>query len=198
MGFHGLHLRRPEPEALRGLLERSHGQPFSHGEPGLIVGDRVPNGYTKHVIRRSLGIGAAAFANAVACVESWSMHRGAGLVVAADDDVSTGVAVALAAPLLAPLPFGWIDATCRVISVERSTDRYAFVYGALPRHPEMGEEAFELVRQSDDRVEMTITAISRPAITAARALPAVNRALQRRAVSRYMDTVQAAVAAPSR
>ncbi|MGE0879917.1 MAG: DUF1990 family protein [Acidimicrobiia bacterium] len=192
MSFHGLHLHRPEPEALRGLLERSHDQPFSHGEPGLIAEDRVPKGFTKHVMRRSLGTGAIMFANAVACVESWNMHRGAGLVVAADDDVSIGVAVALCAPLLAPLPFGWIDATCRVISVERSTDRYAFVYGTLPHHPEMGEEAFELVHRRDDGVEMTITAISRPAFAAARALPAVNRALQRHAVNRYLDVVQAA------
>ena len=68
-----------------------------------------------------------------------------GLLVAADGGIEVGTNVAL----VAPLPIGFIDATCRIVAVVNEPDRFGFAYGTLGTHPQRGEESFIVTRSGD-------------------------------------------------
>ncbi len=114
---------------------------------------------------------------------------GRGLMVAADGGIEAGTNVAL----VAPLPIGWVDATCRIVTVVNEPDTFGFAYGTLSVHPERGEESF-VVRRSAGVVQFEVVAVSRPAHPVARLAPAIARRLQDRAVGRYLAAMQAAAA----
>lgn len=118
------------------------------------------------------------------------MHRGAGLVLAADGPIAVGTNVAFNAPL----PIGFVDGTCRIVAVVDEPDRSGFAYGTLSVHPERGEEAFVVVRDETGAVRFDVEGVSRPAHPIARLLPPVGDRLQDRGVRRYLSAMQSAIA----
>lgn len=92
----------------------------------------------------------------------------------------------------APLPIGFVDLMCRVVSVGDETDRFGFSYGTLRVHAEQGEESFAVERDGDGEVTFRITAVSRARHPLARLCPPVARRLQRATTERYLDAMTAA------
>jgi uncharacterized protein (UPF0548 family) len=119
------------------------------------------------------------------------MHRGSGLAVAADGPIAVGTNVAISAPL----PIGFVDATCRIVAVVDDPDRYGFAYGTLSVHPERGEEAFVVIRDADGTAHFDVDAVSRPIQRFARLVPAVADRLQDTAVRRYLTAMEHLVSA---
>jgi uncharacterized protein (UPF0548 family) len=70
-----------------------------------------------------------------------------------------------------------IWAPCEVVWLRDEPERYGFGYGTLPGHPEIGEEAF-LVLRDGDAVVFEVTAFSRPARWWIRAAGPAARAVQ--------------------
>lgn len=67
---------------------------------------------------------------------------------------------------------------------------YVFVYGALRRHIENGEEAFIISLDRDDRVEVCVASISNTAWRPARLLSPVARLGQKIITARYLRAYQ--------
>jgi uncharacterized protein (UPF0548 family) len=148
-----------------------------------------PPGYQVGSWERRLGSAAETFDAAAGALRGWLVHRGAGLVVVADGPPTVGEVVAMSAPL----PVGYVDATCRVVSVTDEPDHYGFTYGTLPVHPERGEESFTVERAADGDVTFRIVAVWRARHPLARLCPPVTRRLQRSATERYLDAASASV-----
>jgi uncharacterized protein (UPF0548 family) len=151
--------------------------------------DETPAGFRLDRFERSLGNGNGVFDVAAQALREWQIHRGAGLVVCADGPPALDDVIAMSAPM----PIGFIDVVCRVVSVVDEPDRFGFVYGTLPVHAERGEESFTVVRGRDGGVRFEIVAVSRPRHPLARLCPPVARRLQRAATERYLDAMAKAV-----
>ncbi len=185
-----LHLRPPSVEALRSLADAQRDLELTYEPVGVTAHDDLPSGYLRDCWSRSIGAGDDVFDAAVASVRSWGLQRGSGLIVAADGDVEVGVIVAMSAPL----PVGWVDVVCRVVDVTDRPDEWSFTYGTLPEHPEQGEERFTVRRDAAGDVQVIIDAVSLVRNPLARLAPPIARALQTRAVERYLDAAETAVA----
>ncbi len=135
--------------------------------------------------------GTDAFERAVTALTTWVVHRGAGLELAADGTIAVGTNVAFSAPL----PVGFIDATCRIVAVVGDAKRYGFAYGTLSIHPEQGEESFVVSKDGHGDVTFDIVGLSRPKQPLARLLPSIADRLQDRAVRRYLSAMEHAIAA---
>ena len=153
-----MHVRCPEPEALRPLLVAGARDPLTYGPIGLSELPSAPPGYRREVWSRQLGRGAEVFARSSDALRQWEMHRGSGIVVLADGPVSLDAVVALCVPL----PVGSVHAVCRVVDVVDRTDGYGFSYGTLSVHPEQGEERFSVSLAADGAVRAEIVAVSKP------------------------------------
>jgi uncharacterized protein (UPF0548 family) len=184
-----IRLRRPTSDELRPLLEGGRGAELTYSPVGLSSLHDAPAGFRVDRSERILGSGNGVFDAACRAVREWQVHRGAGLVVCADGPPSVGAVVAMSAPL----PIGYIDVVCRVVTVVDEGDRLGFAYGSLPVHPERGEEAFTVTRRKNEEVAFEIVAVSRPRHPLARLSPAVARRLQRAATVRYLDAMSKAV-----
>lgn len=171
------------------MAEAGANDAFTYGPIGLSAMATLPAGYRLDRWSRTLGTGERCFERAVDAIRTWQVHRGAGLVVHADDAPTVDSVVAMAAPL----PVGWIEVVCRVVAVVDEADRFGFTYGTLPVHPEEGEESFTVIRTADGVVEFHIVAASRPRQVLARAFPPVAHRLQAAATGRYLAAMQAAV-----
>ena len=161
---------------------------MTYAPTGGSLSDLTPDGLHRHHWRTVLQ-GADAFERAVVAIRAWSMHRGAGLTVAADGPIADGTNVALCAPL----PIGFVDATCRIVAVVDEPSRFGFAYGTLSVHPERGEESFVVARSAVESTTFEVVAVSCPAHPLARACPPVARRLQDAAVRRYLTAVSKAV-----
>jgi uncharacterized protein (UPF0548 family) len=150
-----LHRRRPTEAQLDRLLATATGAALTYAPAGCSLGAAVPSSFRRRQWEATLPDGAS-FDRAVHTLRRWGVQRGAGLVLRAEGDVAVGVHVAMAAPL----PIGWVEATCRVVDVVDEADRFGFAYGTLPVHPERGEESFLLHRRP---LRLVIVAVSRPA-----------------------------------
>src|SRR5688500_3803834 len=129
-----IRFRRPSPESLRPLLEAARDDSLSYSPAGISSLDACPAGYRRDTWALALGTGDAVFDRARDALRTWQIHRGAGFVVLAEGPPVVGAVVALSAPL----PMGFIDATCRVVASVDTDDRYGFAYGTLSVHPERG------------------------------------------------------------
>jgi uncharacterized protein (UPF0548 family) len=173
------------------LLEGARGNELTYAPAGLTALDGCPAGYRRDSWSAVLGRGDADFTRARNALRAWQMHKGSGFVVLAEGPPTVGAVVALCAPL----PMGFIEATCRVVDVVDTADRYGFAYGTLSTHPERGEESFTVIRREDGSVDFEIVVVSQPRNPLARACPPVARILQRRATARYLATMRSAVSA---
>ncbi len=158
-----LALRRPSEAAVRSLLDRQEGLPFSYPDVGAIARGAVPSGYVQDHHCVELGRGPEAFSAAQEAIGRWAMFRtGWTEVVPASSPIEPGRVVAIVAR-----SFGaWTVNPARIVeSIDESgpVDRFGFVYGALPDHAESGEERFSVEwRHGDDSVWYDLLGISRP------------------------------------
>ena len=118
------------------------------------------------------------------------MQRGSGLTVVTDGDFVVGTNVVITAPL----PIGYVNVACRIVTVIDEPDRFGFAYGTLPVHPEQGEEAFIVTRASDSTTTFLVEAVSRTAYHLGRLVPFVSDFLQNQANQRYLRAIERAVA----
>jgi uncharacterized protein (UPF0548 family) len=179
-----LHFGRGSTNGLSALLARCANDALTYEPAGASLTDVTPAGLERHHWETELRA-ADAFHRAADAIRSWEMHRGAGLVVSADGPIEAGTNVAMNAPL----PFGSVDVTCRIVAVIDEPDRSGFAYGTLSVHPERGEEAFVVVR-ADRGARVEVDAISSAAHPVARFVPFVTDRLQDRAVRRYLAAIE--------
>jgi uncharacterized protein (UPF0548 family) len=182
-----IRLRRPNAAQLGALLARCAADDLTYAPTGGSLDGEVPDGLTLRQWTSVLD-GDRAFERGCEAIRSWSVHRGAGLDVLADGPLVTGSNVAM----IAPLPVGFVEITCRVVAVVDEPDRFGFAYGTLPVHPEVGEESF-VISRADDVVRFDVQAVSRPIDPLARAFPPVANRLQDSAVRRYLSAMRRAV-----
>jgi len=182
-------LTRPEPEALRSLVELGEFDELSYELVGLSTLAEAPTGFRMDRRSCSLGRGDEVFDRAVRALREWQVHRGSGIVVLADDEPRIDLVVGMSAPL----PVGFIDLACRVVGTVDQQDQFGFTYGTLSAHPEQGEESFTLTRGADFEITFDILAVSRPRMWAARACPPIARRLQHQATGKYLQAMQSAV-----
>jgi uncharacterized protein (UPF0548 family) len=155
---------------------------LTYPEVGASTGG-LPAGY-RHVRRSGdIGAGISAFDAAVQQLLSWNLHRRAGLdVEATTPSASLGSTIVLRVGVR---PFR-LFAPCRVTVVVDEPQRKGFAYGTLPGHPEVGEELFLVTRDDNDRVQIHISAFSRPGTWWARLGDPVTRRVQDRLTDRYV------------
>jgi uncharacterized protein (UPF0548 family) len=183
-----IHLRRPGHEHLQGLLASARSAALTYECVGASLDPQRPTpGLTRRQWHARVGP-PEVFDAAVDAAVSWQVQRGAGIAVLPDAPLAVGTTVAMAAPL----PIGFVDATCRVVEIVREADRFGFAYGTLPVHPECGEESFLLERDSDGTT-FTIVAVSRVVDRLGRLAPPIANRLQAQATDRYLDALRRAV-----
>ena len=182
----GIGVRRPTPSHLAALAEKSAEADVTYSPVGLTARDEPPEGYRLDRWSRKLGSGRAVFERGADTLREWTMHREAGLVVADCGSPEVGLDVAMAAPL----PVGFVDVVCRVVTVHDEPDRFGFAYGTLPIHPEQGEESFTVTITPGGTVSFEILAVSRSRHPLARLAPPIARRLQVSATNRYLDAMQ--------
>jgi uncharacterized protein (UPF0548 family) len=83
-----------------------------------------------------------------------------------------------------------LPAPCRIVSILDEPDRWGFAYGTLPGHPEQGEEAFVVSRDSTGSVRFEIRAFSRPTSRLVALSGPLGRAVQRRATEGYLASLR--------
>ncbi|MCW2865803.1 MAG: hypothetical protein JWP48_7511 [Actinoallomurus sp.] len=152
----------------------------TYAEVGSTAGV-LPPGY-RHVSRTvRVGSGIDVFDMATEAVLTWQVHLRAGLRVAASSPrVERGSVVRLG---LGPVR---LSVPCVVVYTVDEPRRRGFAYGTLPGHPERGEESFIVERRSDDTVDFTVTAFSRPATLPAKAAGPAGLAVQHWLTRRYL------------
>ena len=156
---------------------------LTYDEIGATLGAELPAGYHHLDVRRRIG-GPDVFASAAEFVLGWGLQRGAGLKVPTSTPAEEGLEVRLRlGPLTVPV---------RVIRVVDEPDRRGFVYGTLPGHPESGEEAF-LVERDSEETWLRVRAFSRPARWYSRLGGPVTSWMQRRYTERYLAAAEQAV-----
>ena len=184
-------------ERLEALLRRSLAAAPTYPEvgatrPAVVAGAPMPEGYHHLRYQRLVGAGQAAFEAAGACVLSWGTHRGVGFDLRATDPRAVEGATVAFAIGRGPLA---VLASCRVVWTVDTTEHRGFGYGTLPGHPETGEEAFVVSRDSADRVWVEIVAFSNPGRWYSRAGAPAVLVFQRIAVAAYARAVERAITA---
>ena len=182
------HLHRRTPDELAALLRGCRSDELTYAPIGGSLGGATPPELRRREWRCELH-GADAFDRGTEAISAWSVHRGAGLEVAYDGPIAVGTNVALCAPL----PIGFVDATCRIVAVVQEATRFGFAYGTLSVHPEQGEESFVVRRDSDGTVLFEVVGVSRAVHPIARACPPVADRIQDTAVHRYLTAMRNAV-----
>jgi uncharacterized protein (UPF0548 family) len=119
-----IRLRRPNAEQLAALLARCRDDDLTYAPTGGSLDGEVPDGLTRRQWTSGLD-GSSAFDRGCDTIRSWGVHRGAGLDVLADGPLVGGTNVAI----IAPLPVGFVEITCRVVAVVDEPDRFGFAYG---------------------------------------------------------------------
>jgi uncharacterized protein (UPF0548 family) len=128
----------------------------------------------------------------VSALRAWEAQSGAGARVfppgAAVEDDGTVVLVIRVGGLWASLP-------CRVVYTYETRDAFAFAYGTLPRHPETGEVAFGIQRDSGtDEVVFRIVSFSRTVDLLGRLASPITRLIQVRVTEKYLSVIAQAAA----
>lgn len=185
----GVHLGRPSADTLRRLAEEASARATTN-EAGML-GRPTPTGFTRKSWRRSSSGGFETIAEAI---RRWRGHQAADIRRwPAQPDIAVGETVALAIPV-GPIS---VSATCRIVEVIDEPNQFGFIYATLPEHPEDGEESFIVTRRADGSVDVTVTAVWRPATIANYVCPPLTTYLQNRAINKYLDGIIAGEAQTS-
>jgi uncharacterized protein (UPF0548 family) len=179
--------RQPSATQLDDLARSVASERFTYEAVGATASAAWPSGYRHDQHWVDLGP-AAHFDAAADALRNFQPQRGSGIAVGTDGPLREGTNVALAARL----PVGFVVATARVVYVHEQPAQFAWAYGTLPRHPEEGEERFE-VAVVDDRTVFRLAVFSRPHGWLSRSAGPIARRLQRQAMRRYLDAMASAV-----
>ncbi len=130
---------------------------LTYAEVGATEFLPLPSGYSH--LRYRLALGVIAFEAAAEAIETFAVHRAAGVRMLTDAErADPGVRVT------ACIGIGRLRlrAPCEIVAVYADPDRRGFAYGTLAGHPERGEEAFILTRADDGSVTFEVRAFSTP------------------------------------
>ena len=175
------------PEGLqRRLLDRFGDAPLTYGEIGATAA-ALPSGFHHDHRHEVIGRGREHFAVASETVQSWQMHRRAGLIVVASSPVAQPGALVMVGLGIGPMRL-W--APCRVVYTVDEERRRGFAYGTLLGHPASGEESFVVELHDDGRVSFTVTAFSRPARWLPQLGGPLTRQAQRLVTGRYVRALR--------
>ena len=166
----------------RRLLDRFGNAPLTYGQIGATA-TALPSGFQHDHRHEVIGRGRQHFAGASETLQSWQMHRRAGLIVAASGPVAQPDALVVLGLGIRPIRL-W--APCRVVYTVDEERRRGFAYGTLRGHPASGEESFVVELHDDGRVSFTVTAFSRPARWFSRLGGPLTRQAQRFVTGRYV------------
>lgn len=184
--------RRPSQAEHLAFVEAQRDQPFTYAEVGATqaLEGPLPLGYFHNRFRLRLGSGRAAFDAARDVVAAWGQFPTSWTQFAPPDaSAQTGQVVSLAAHA-----FGmWALTSCRVVYVVDEPRRYSVAYGTLPRHVEVGEEAFHVLWLDDDSVWYELAAFARPGHWLVKLTNPLCKRLQRRFARESAAAVEAAV-----
>jgi uncharacterized protein (UPF0548 family) len=130
---------------------------------------------------------------------AWELQKRSGLRVRTDSDAVVPGARVVSGFGVGPFR---INAPCEVVWVRtpvpgEGPQSAGFGYGTLPGHPVRGEEAFEVQIDGEGRVELKITAFSRPSNWMYAAGAAVAGRAQRHVTSRYIGSARELAAGES-
>lgn len=158
-------------------------RPLTYDTVGRALAE--PPGFTAFDRARRLPT-RVSFDQAVDELMTWQVHTRSGLRVAA-----SSLHVEINSVVLMRLGFGpaALKIPCRVVTVISEPHRHGFAYGTLQGHPEAGEEAFVVARNTDGTVDFSISAFSRPATRLARFGGPVSTYLQHRMTDRYLRSL---------
>lgn len=156
---------------------------FTYPEVGRTRDGDLPPGY-RHVRRDDvIGHGEQAFHRVREGMRGWRIHHLAGLRVRCDAAVPDVDVVFSAGLGLLNLRL-WVP--CRVVWVRDDEVAYGYGFGTIPRHPERGEEAFEVTLDRRGTVRFSIRAFSLPASWYAKLGGPITTLLQDRVTDRYL------------
>jgi uncharacterized protein (UPF0548 family) len=149
-------LRKPSEAALHAFVQAQGEVGLSYAEVGATRDGAMPAGYRVDTRREVIGSGDA-FERAVAALDGWQMHLGAGVQVVPVERPREGLTVALVVRASGL----WTTSACRVVYTIDEPDRYGFAYGTLADHAVAGEERFLVERSAGGEVSFELTAFSR-------------------------------------
>ena len=181
-----LHHGRLERAEVERLLAEATSGSFTYDHVGSTLDpagwpDRRASSYSK-----LLGTGQGVFDLAAARLRAWAPQRHLGAVVLPERvRIEPGVTVLVAlrlgvAALVVP---------DRIVGVIDEPDRYAWSYGSLPGHAEVGEEGFEVAIDGTGSVTATISLDARPAPGLPTVAGPFTWTFQRVALWRYLDSL---------
>jgi uncharacterized protein (UPF0548 family) len=173
-------LHAPNDDRVREWLRSLVDVPCTHDCEGVTRApiDVAPPGFTLDAYSAELGRGEATFARAKAAIGRFEHYPR-----------SFSRVVPLAGGLVPGLVFGTVARhlgfaslhPCRVLFVVDEPRRFGFGLGTLPGHVAIGEETFLVsLDGEDERVQLEVRAVSRPAGLLARLGRPIMRAYQRR------------------
>ena len=177
---------------VEGVLERAERANVTYPEQGETRSEELPAGYEHDRRELTLGQGDGAWERAREAIQRWEAQRSAGFAI-----TPTNASIEPGVTIVASRSFGILTLAipCRIVYRTEEQDRFGFAYGTLPGHPERGEEAFHVIRRSDNSVVAQIIAFSRPADIPTRLAAPVARRVQRGAASRYLKGIESYVQA---
>jgi uncharacterized protein (UPF0548 family) len=151
------------------------------------VGSTLAAGAGRYERSIALGSTPGTFERAADGLRAWACHAGIGATIH-----PPAAALVEGTTLVVVLPVGpfRILVPNRVVAVVEEPDRFGFAYGALPGHPEAGEEGFWIERSAGGEVRATIRVEATGAWRLARLGAPVVTALQRLALRRYLRGLQ--------
>ena len=152
--------------------------PFTYDEIGATAGE-LPAGY--HTISRRVPV-STGFDDAADRLFGWQVQLASGFRVQASSARVEQESVVV-------LRRGPIRVPCRIVYIVDESARQGFAYGTLPGHPERGEEAFVLERDTDGTVSFTVTAFSRHANLLTKLGAPVGRLAQNVVTRRYLKAL---------
>ncbi|MBA2544839.1 MAG: DUF1990 domain-containing protein [Deltaproteobacteria bacterium] len=117
----------------------------------------LPPGYTLDHRKESIGIGEGVFERARVALDTWAMHRGAGVHLVPVEPPREGLTVVLVVKAGV-----YTVSACRVVYTISEPGRFGFAYGTLEDHPVAGEERFLVEREPGGDVTLELSAFSRP------------------------------------
>ena len=129
---------------------------FTYAEVGATAFLPLPDGYHHLAYRTELG--PVSFAAAADAIETFAMHRVAGIGMLTDASRAFPGARVTVRLGVGPVR---VLAPCAIVAVFDDPDRRGFSYGTLAGHPERGEEAFFVTRDRSGAVTFEVRAFSR-------------------------------------
>lgn len=186
--FDVFHASRPTSDYLIALRRSQSELAVTYSGIGGTLG-ALPQGW--HHLRASRNVevpfGVDGFARGREAIQNWAAQAELNLVLEpACPPMVEGSVLVFALPMK-PSGF-WATGACRIVKVVDEPDRFGFVYGTLPHHPECGEEAFLVSRNpaNPNSVTFSITAFSRGSKLPMKLSGPIGRFIQRRAAETYL------------